>query len=139
MLIRFAVPGQPQGKGRPKFSTIAGHASARTPEKTVVYENLIRMQYQSAVADKRFPDDAPLMVTISTFYQMPKSSRKKTEQMLSGEIRPITKPDWDNVGKVVCDALNTIAYKDDSRIVDASVRKFYSARPRVEVTISDEF
>ena len=44
--IVFSVPGEPQGKGRPKFSTRGSFVSARTPDKTVVYENLIRAEYR---------------------------------------------------------------------------------------------
>ena len=55
--------------------------------------------------------------------------------MLDGIIRPTKKPDADNVLKVVADSLNHIAYKDDSQIVDAYVRKFYCEKPRIEVTI----
>lgn len=57
--------------------------------------------------------------------------------MLDHKIRPTKKPDFDNIGKVICDALNKIAYRDDSQIVDAQVRKFYSDRPRVVVTIME--
>lgn len=55
--------------------------------------------------------------------------------MVSGNIRPTHKPDFDNVTKAVCDALNGIAYSDDSQIVDAMERKFYSEQPRIEVII----
>lgn len=52
-------------------------------------------------------------------------------------IRPTKKPDWDNIGKIVTDALNGVAYHDDAQIVDAQVRKFYSKDPRVEIIIQD--
>lgn len=55
--------------------------------------------------------------------------------MLEHKIRPTKKPDWDNVGKIICDSLNNIAYHDDNQVVDAQVRKFFSENPRVEVTI----
>lgn len=42
-----------------------------------------------------------------------------------------------NILKVLCDALNTIAYKDDSQIVEITVRKFYGEEPRVHVGISE--
>ena len=47
------------------------------------------------------------------------------------------KADWDNIGKIVCDSLNGIAYHDDVQIVDAQVRKFYGETPRVVVTIQE--
>ena len=55
--------------------------------------------------------------------------------MLEHKIRPTKKPDWDNIGKIICDSLNKVAYRDDSVVVDAQVRKFYSENPRVDVSI----
>ena len=57
--------------------------------------------------------------------------------MEKGDIRPTKKPDWDNIGKVVSDSLNQIAYRDDAQIVDSQVRKFYSRLPRIEIIISE--
>lgn len=55
--------------------------------------------------------------------------------MRAGVIRPTKKPDMDNCIKIIADALNKIAYHDDTQIVDCQVRKFYSDDPRVEVRI----
>ena len=60
---------------------------------------------------------------------------QRRTMMLEHKIRPTKKPDWDNIGKIVCDSLNNIAYHDDNQVVDAQVRKFFSENPRVEVTI----
>ena len=57
--------------------------------------------------------------------------------MITDEIKPTKKPDADNIAKAVCDALNGIAYKDDSQVVDLTVRKYYSKFPRVQVFISE--
>ena len=75
---------------------------------------------------------------IKAYYPIPKSTSKKQHQaMLDGQIRPTKKPDWDNIGKIICDALNGIAYKDDSAIVEAMVEKYYSDEPRVEVLLEE--
>ncbi len=77
-----------------------------------------------------------LDVRIIAYYEIPKStSKKKRREMLEHRIRPTKKPDWDNIGKIVCDSLNLVAYHDDSAVVDAQVRKFYSETPRVDVMI----
>ena len=69
---------------------------------------------------------------------IPKSaSKKKAQLMRERKIRPMKKPDFDNIGKIVCDSLNDIAYHDDAQIVDAQVRKFFSDDPRVVVTIQE--
>ena len=40
-MIAFTVPGQPQGKGRPRVGKIGAHARLFTPQKTVAYEGLV--------------------------------------------------------------------------------------------------
>lgn len=136
MQVKFTVSGEPQGKGRPKFSTFGGHVSARTPDQTVVYENLVVTEYKQAYHSFRFPDGTMLDLRVLAFYQIPASaSKKKRAAMLAGEIRPTKKPDADNILKVVADSLNNVAYRDDAQIVDTQLRKFFSDQPRVEVII----
>lgn len=140
--VRFVVLGEPQGKGRPRFVskynpiTQQAYGQAHTPDKTIVYENLVRTEYSIQTKNFRFSDDAMLDMRILAYYGIPKSaSKKKKAKMLEGLIRPTKKPDMDNVMKVVADSLNQVAYKDDTQIVDSQCRKFYSEEPRVEVII----
>ena len=137
MRAKFCIHGDPQGKGRPRFSTVCGHVHTRTPDETVLYENLVKTEYRQQVGVK-FPDDAMLDVRIFAYYSIPKSvSKKKRQAMLDKRIRPTKKPDFDNIGKVICDSLNGVAYRDDTQVVDCMVRKFYAEIPRVLVTIEE--
>lgn len=137
MRTQVCIYGEPQGKGRHRFSTVCGHAKTRTPDQTVIYENLVKTEYRNQ-SGVRFPDDAMLDVRVMAYYTIPKSiSKKKRQAMLDHKVRPTKKPDFDNIGKVICDSLNGIAYRDDAQIVDAQVRKFYSDTPRVVVIITD--
>ena len=137
MRAKFCIHGDPQGQGRPRFSTVCGHVHTRTPDETVLYENLVKTEYRQQVGVK-FPDDAMLDVRIFAYYPIPKSaSKRKRQAMLEKKIRPTKKPDWDNVGKVICDSLNGIAYRDDAQVVDSMVRKFYGEDPKVVVTIEE--
>jgi Holliday junction resolvase RusA-like endonuclease len=136
--ISFSIPGQPFGKQRPKFSRAGSYVKTYTPKETTSYENLVRLMYSQEAKGRMFPEDAILDVRIMAYFEIPKStSKKKKVLMLERRIRPAKKPDWDNIGKVICDSLNTVAYHDDSAVVDAQVRKFYSLIPRVEVTIKN--
>lgn len=138
MKVQFSIHGEPQGKGRPRFSTYKGHVTTRTPDETVVYENLIKMEYMRQVGRFKFPDESMVDVRIYAYFGIPKSvSKRRRQEMLDGTIRPTKKPDFDNIGKVVCDSLNGLAYHDDAQVVDAQVRKFYSEDPKVIVSISD--
>ena len=47
------------------------------------------------------------------------------------------KPDWDNIGKIVSDALNKFAFKDDSQITDVRIFKKYAKTPKVIVQIGE--
>lgn len=138
MKVKFVIHGDPQGKGRPRFSTVAGHVKTRTPDQTVVYENLIKTEYLRQCGDIKFADDAAIDIRILSYHSIPASaSKKKKAMMLAHIIRPTKKPDWDNIGKVVADSLNGIAYRDDAQIVDAQVRKFFGTSPKVVVTIKE--
>lgn len=135
MKVKFTILGEPAGKGRPRFT---GGGRTYTPEKTVSYENLVKLEYEQQCANHKFPDGAQLDARIIAYYQIPKStSKKKAKLMEEGKIRPTKKPDFDNIGKIVCDSLNKRAYRDDAQIVDAQVRKFYSRNPRVVVIIQE--
>lgn len=57
--------------------------------------------------------------------------------MLAGQLNPTKKPDCDNIVKIICDALNGIAYKDDAQITLVQIRKKYADVPQVEVKLSE--
>lgn len=136
--VSFTVPGPPKGKARARtVRTKDGRTFSYTPDGTVLYENLIKTcYYQTGV--NPFDADEELRATIVAYYPITKStSKKKRQQMLAGLIRPTKKPDLDNVIKSILDALNKVAYHDDTQIVSLSMEKFYSDSPRVEVSISN--
>ncbi len=136
MRVSFTILGEPQGKGRPRFTKVGSYVKTYTPDKTAAYENLVKLEYQSQCRGLRFGDDERLDMRIFAYYGIPQStSKKRKAMMLGGIIRPSKKPDMDNVVKVIADSLNNVAYKDDTQIVDAMVRKFYSDTPRVKVVI----
>ena len=135
--MKFIVPGEPTGKGRPRVVTVGNRRMAFTPEKTALYENLIKLEYQKQCATAE-PLGQQIRMDIKAYYALSKSdSKRKRADKLSGIIRPTKQPDIDNVYKVVADALNGLAYDDDSQIVSASIEKHYSERPRVEVEITE--
>ena len=132
----FYVEGEPQGKGRPRFAVINGRVNTRTPDSTVIYENLVKLSYRESCKEPMYEQGVPLVVHITAFYGIPKSvSNKKRQDMLNEKIRPTKKPDIDNLCKVVMDSLNKIAYHDDAQVVKTIVTKYYSDYPRVFVQI----
>lgn len=130
----FSLSGTPVGKGRARV-THTGHAF--TPKKTRDYENAVKIAYLEANKDKPpFEKDVPLKLVLWCGYPIPKSdSKKKRADKLYGITRPTVKPDLSNVLKSVEDALNGIAYSDDSQITELCVCKFYAEYPVIHVWI----
>lgn len=139
MAIIFTIPGEPQGKARPRVvrDKRTGKTKAYTPDKTVAYEDFVKLRYKSMAKGARFGTQ-PLEISIIANFSVPKSKSKKTKVlMLENKIQPTKKPDIDNIAKIICDALNGIAYKDDSQIVRLNVVKKYAETPFVKVSIFD--
>ena len=136
--LKFEVPGSPIGQGRPKFSTINGHAKAYDPEKSRNYKAYVKLLATQAMREQGFTMiDGPCCLDILAFFEVPKSKSKKFRQAaLEGRERPTKKPDADNIVKAIQDALNGLTYKDDAYIVNLGCQKFYSDNPRVEVFVT---
>ena len=132
--VQLTIPLKPRGKERPQWSEKTKRMY--TPATTTDYEDLIKLIYRQRYGTQMFPQGVPLDIRIRAYYQIPKSDTLTVRaKKLTGAIRPTVKPDWDNIGKIVADALNKIAYHDDAQIVDSQTRKFYSDNPRVEILI----
>lgn len=134
-MITFTIPGAPVAKGRPKIGRVAGHARMFTPEKTVRYESTVALFARQAMGDRNL-FDGPVSLILVMNMPIPASwSAKKRMQAANGEIIPTTKPDCSNVLKACEDGMNGIVYLDDKQISDLSVRKRYSDKPGVNVTV----
>lgn len=135
--ISFTIPGPPQGKARPRVVRAkSGISLTYTPDKTVRYEELTRIRYRAAAHGFKFADNDPVAVQITAWYPIPKSKSKKVQAaMQAGEIKPTKKPDCDNIIKIICDALNGFAYKDDAQVTLTQAAKAYSANPRTDVRL----
>ena len=127
----FKIEGQPQGKGRPRF-TKTGHAF--TPQATRDYESLIAEEYRAAKGEMF---DGYVRVNIKAYYKIPKATTKEKRGMIErGLLKPAVKPDIDNVVKAILDGLNGIAYHDDNQVVYVDGEKFYADEPCVIVEVS---
>lgn len=137
MLI--VIPGEPVGKGRPKFSTRGGYTRAYTPKKTAAYEDQVLTAYMIQCKGESYEKGVYLKANIRAYFQIPKSASKENkEKMRRGKLRPAKKPDIDNIMKICCDALNGSAFYDDCWITSGSITKRYSDDPRVEIEIVED-
>ena len=136
-MIIFTIFGEAKGKGRPRFRTRGRFVQTYTDEATTNYENLVKLSYINS-GSSSYLNDETLKAYIRIYQSIPKSeSKKRASQMLEGKIRPTKKPDIDNVLKSIFDALNKVAFNDDTQIVEIQCAKYYSNEPRVEVVIEE--
>lgn len=113
------VEGRPQGKSRPRFS----NGRAYTPRTTVDYEKRVAMAYREQ--DGVYHTE-PVAVEVLAVYKIPKAMPKgRKAEIMAEAIPPTVKPDIDNIIKVVMDALNGVAYKDDAAVAFVTGAKMY--------------
>ncbi len=126
------VEGKLTGKGRPRF--FRGHAV--TPKATKDYEKRVVNCY---MAQDGALYETPVRVNITAYKKIPKSyTKKRTELIRQGIEKPISKPDVDNICKVILDALNGVAYKDDTQVIRLSITKKYTeSDERVEFEVKE--
>lgn len=114
-------------KGRPRYTR---HGHCYTPKKTLEAEQFVQLIAQTQIGSK--PLAGSLAVELLAICPIPVSwSKKKRQAALMGDLRPKTKPDFDNILKLYCDALNSSLWNDDKQIVDGRCIKCYGENPAV--------
>lgn len=78
--------------------------------------------------DSMQPLSGPLHLTL--YFGMVKPKSRDRARPL-----PDSKPDFDNLTKLVCDALNGIVWMDDAQVTDCIVKKRYDVTPRTEIVV----
>lgn len=132
--IYFRVDGEVVPKARPRFTR---SGKIFTPKSTTDYENRVKAAYMvECPFGVVFPTE-PLEIVLNVYMGMPKSATKKAKLEMLMHKFPTKKPDADNLLKSVADALNGVAYTDDSQIVSATVRKFWSEQGSAEITLRE--
>lgn len=103
------------GKGRPRFTRLG---KPYTPAKTAIAERIVREGFAEAAGDRYADFTGPVSVSVKATRELARSNPKdwagRTDMM---------KPDIDNVLKLVLDALNGIAYHDDSQVMFTTASK----------------
>jgi len=133
MAITFSVSGDPVPQPRPRVSTRGGFARAYVPAKHAVHG------YRAAIADAARAAGAgvhgePVEVVIDLVFARPKSHLRKGG--LAKDAPRYPRPDIDNATKAVLDALNGVAWQDDSQVTRLVVEKTYGPEARTTVRIS---
>jgi Holliday junction resolvase RusA-like endonuclease len=133
--VTLWLSGEPKGQKRVRHM---GAHHWTHPDTKLAETNVIRKWEEAG--EPRLPD-GPLRLEVTLYIARPKGHLKK-DGVLSAEgerhPRPDNKkPDVDNAIKLIMDALNKRAYKDDVQIVEALVERHWAEWPatRIQITV----
>ena len=136
--MMFEIPGEPHGKGRPRFRRLGNFVSTYNDKKTQSYEALVKQSAKQAFGDTDILE-TPVSLYLYIRFSVPKSySKKRVEACLNGFEKPSKKPDIDNILKSVMDGLNGTIYKDDNQVTNVHMTKVYATEPGVEVLLKED-
>src|SRR5579863_1288505 len=118
-MIQFFVACTPMGKQRAR---VLRSGRSYTPKETVDLERLIAWECKKAMAQAK-PLEGPIRLAIEARFSPPVSWSKAR---ITDTYWKTSKPDLDNLTKLVKDALNHVAWADDAQIVELTCRKVYT-------------
>ena len=128
------IEGMAEGKQRPRHNPFI-QKRPFTPKKTVVAEREIRAAWE-AVGKPRLPDGAIGVEVVISVARPGTHFKRNGELSAEGQRHPYPdnkKPDIDNAVKLIFDALNTRAWRDDVRIVSLQIERMWADWPRTHI------
>jgi len=126
IVVAFTIPGEPVA-----FARSGGNGKVRfTPKRQRDFMALVRLAAHKAM-DGAQPLAGPVELTIRATYPVPQSWPKKRAALARWRT---SKPDADNLAKIVADAMNAIVFADDAQVASLTVQKVYG--PLAGVTVS---
>ncbi len=128
-MIAVSIPGEAVAFARTRMSNSGNRF---TPTKQAAYMAVVR-QYVSLAMRKTSTGalDGPLRMTVHATYVIPASWPAKKRDV----FWKTTKPDADNLAKLVKDACNRVAYRDDAQVAELIARKSYGQEASLSIQI----
>lgn len=140
--LKFFFPVQPQAKQSMKVAVINGKLATYRNKSVSSSQADLRALAAAQMGD-RVPFDRKAYIRvkyIDFIYPVPKSfSLKKILKLQSGCIFwKNSKPDADNLCKLVFDSLKNLVYYDDAQIVEIGcIRKRYGIKPGIAMELEE--
>ena len=135
MIYRYVIPGPAVAQGRPRITTANGYPRVYDPPKSSEYKKYVRACVMQQGRPKKLLTGALRVDTVE--YRRIAASLRKAQRVEAarGTIRPIAKPDMDNVEKAVWDALTGLVWKDDAQVAAEYTTKMYWDVPGIHVVV----
>lgn len=129
MTIEFTIPGDAV-----PWARAGAHGKVRfTPAKQRSYMAVLK-DFGARAMQGTSPIEGPIELSVMAVYAWPKSMSSKKRALPGAEWKS-SRPDADNLSKIVKDALNTITFRDDAQVASLHVWKKFGDVPRLSVKI----
>lgn len=135
MKYSFEIKEKAIGKQRPRYSSKTHRMY--TPEKTSSFEEKVQYAFKGKYNVETELSVKAFKAKIIAVFEPAKSLSKKEKEELLYKIDYTKKPDVDNIAKIILDALNGLAYKDDSQVSALLVIKDYGEENKVLVELEE--
>jgi Holliday junction resolvase RusA-like endonuclease len=132
--ITFSVPGDPVPQPRARITVRGKHGHAYTPSTHAIHGYRASIAAAAKAAGAEPTDAAPITLIVDLVFARPKSHYRKSG--LKEDAPKLPRPDCSNCLKGIEDALNGIAWADDSQVGRVVVEKSYGTEPRTTVRIT---
>ena len=126
--IHLILPIIPKPTPRPRY-TSDGHMYVKGAAE--------HKRFFQAILDEHDIIFTTTKIDIDVYLPIPTSSMNSSEILLAqqGFIRPIGGGDWDNIAKTYCDMMQGVLISNDNIIIEGTLRKWYSIKPKVKISL----
>lgn len=148
-MIRVILYQVPQGAKRPRYRFVnrsnltsaaiqnPGFIHVYSPDASYNHDYMKRLMTNEDFIQLDHLICTPCDVHYRAYFPTPKSYNKiETFMAEIGLNRPLCKPDFDNIEKLYADMYNSNVWIDDALTISATIDKYYSILPRVEIDLS---
>lgn len=123
-MIYFYFDITPKPKSRPRFGRVGTKVVTYSDPKSRAYEKRVKQLTRDQYNDD--PLLGPIRLEITYYIKPPKTVKRQY---------PSVKPDLDNLNKSILDAMESVAFKNDSQIIGLTSSKYYRDHAGVEVKV----
>lgn len=135
-MIEFHIPTRPAGQPRARVGVIGGKARAFKSKQARTLEQDV-LAFALPAAPARLLEGPVRVVIVATMPITESWPAWRKEAARAGAVCPTSRPDADNIAKLILDALNRSLrfWRDDAQVVELAVRKRFGDEPGTTVTV----
>lgn len=131
MKVEIEIPGTPVAFARAR----SNHGRRFTPQKQALYMDMVRLE-----AERRMnglpPIEGPVKLFAQFVYAWPRSWPER-QKRAAGSHCKTSRPDADNLVKLIKDSLSSVVYRDDAQVYHVEAVKIYGTRDHVRVIVEE--